>query len=83
MVHPFSADIRFFSPEVRSFCYIKKYKNELHCKTFSDSANLFWVFKGSFNEYGCNFDNVSKIGYSRLFFRWPQIMSIMTSIMTS
>ena len=24
-----------------------------------------WVFKGCFNKHSCNFDNVSKIGYSR------------------
>ena len=31
----------------------------------SNSFNFVWVFKGRFNKYGYNFDNVSKMGYSR------------------
>ena len=32
---------------------------------FSNSFDFYWVFKGCFNWYDCNFDNVSKTGYSR------------------
>ena len=31
----------------------------------SNSFNFASVFKDSFNKHGCNFDDVSKIGYSR------------------
>ena len=31
----------------------------------SNSFNFFRAFKGCFNKHGCNFDHVSKIGYSR------------------
>ena len=31
----------------------------------SHSFYFFLVFKGCFNKHGCDFDDVSKIGYSR------------------
>ena len=33
----------------------------------SNSFNFFLVLKGFFNKHGCNFDDVSKNGYSRSF----------------
>ena len=32
----------------------------------SNSFNFSWVFNNCFNKHGCNFDDVSKNGYSRL-----------------
>ena len=28
----------------------------------SNSFKIFWAFEGCFNKYGCNFDDVSKLG---------------------
>ena len=30
-----------------------------------NTVTFFWVFKSCFNKNGCNFDNVSKIGYPK------------------
>ena len=59
MTHPLGfADIIIFSLEISNFCYIKKYG-------ISSSFNFFQVLKGCFNKLGCNFVDVSKIGYFR------------------
>ena len=34
-------------------------------RNIDKDCNFVWVFKGCSNKKGCNFDNVSKIGYSR------------------
>ena len=36
------------------------------CKV-SNFLNFLWVLKGCFDKHGCNFDDVSKIGYTSLF----------------
>ena len=59
MKHPLrSAAISIVSPEISNFCYIKKYR-------YTNSFNFFYVFKDFFNKSYRNFDDVSKIGYSR------------------
>ena len=61
-----SADISNFSPEISNFLCIKKYTYRLHFNTqFLNLLTFFRVFKGYFNKHGCNFDDVSSIGYSR------------------
>ena len=61
-----AADITIFSPEIRKFCYIKKYRYRLHFDTyfliflaFLESLKIF------FNKAGYNFDDASKNGYPR------------------
>ena len=39
---------------------------------------LVWVFKGYFNKYGCNFDDISKIGYPRL--SWNKVYDVIISV---
>ena len=64
MTHPSKfAGISIFSPGISNFCYIKKYRYRLHF--ISDSNSNFWVFNGCFNNYGCNFDDINRIGYSK------------------
>ena len=50
------------STEIINFCYIKEYIYRLHF----DTQILLWVFKDRFNKHGCNFNEVSKIAYSRV-----------------
>ena len=67
MTYPLSsADISIFSSQISKFCYVRKYKYTLHFEhIISNSFDFFWVFKELFDKQGCNFDDVSKIGYFR------------------
>ena len=64
VTHPLSsADISIFSPEISKFCYIKKYRCRLGFD--SNSFDFSWVLNNFFfATHGCNFDDVSKNGYS-------------------
>ena len=58
-------DVSFFSPEVSTFCYNKKYAIDCILMHIFNFLKPFWVFKGCFNKQGSNFDDVSKTGFSR------------------
>ena len=63
-----SADISLSSSEISKFCYIRKYKCRLHFGyIISNSFDLFLEsLEILIDKYGYNFDDFSKIGYSRL-----------------
>ena len=68
MTQPLSSDdISTFLPEICTFCEIKKYNYRLHFNTYFLILLNFYVLKGCFNKHGCNFDDASKIGYSKPF----------------
>ena len=53
---------QYFSPEINSFIYIRKYKYKLHFDALtSNFVNFFWVFEDCFNKDGCNFDMSAKL----------------------
>ena len=61
-----SADISIFFTENQQILLYQEIQIKIAFKSIiSDSFNFLWVFKGFFNRHGCNFDDVSKIGYSR------------------
>ena len=61
-----SADISIFSLEISHSCYIKKYRYRLHFNTWFQVLTFFFEsVKVLFNKHGCNFDDFSKISYSR------------------
>ena len=62
-----SAETRIFSPQISNFCYTRKYRYRLHFNEYIifNSLDFFQSLTGCFNKHDCNFDDVSKIGYSR------------------
>ena len=57
LIHPLSSERQRFSPEISDFCYIRKFIPKLNFDTF------FLI--PLTNQYDYNFDNGSKIDYSR------------------
>ena len=56
-------DISIFSLEISNLCYIKKHRCRLHLNNII--LTFFSLVLKIVSKYGCNFDDVSKIGYSR------------------
>ena len=62
MSHPLGfADISIFSPEIRKFRCIKKYRYRLDFDTISNLFNFSWGVNNCLNKDGYDFDDVAKM----------------------
>ena len=60
-----SANISIFHRESATFVISRNTELDWIYYIVYNSFNFGEVLKDCFNKYGCNFDNISKIGYSR------------------